>query len=168
MKYIRKSAFSSTTCLHGAAFVAAMLGLTGATAAQAQDAAPSDSAETCVDADDNGVCDNQEKADIVVTGSHIARPTLSSPTPLTSVSAKELTDSGNVSLGDALNDLPSLRSTFSSGNSTRFIGTAGLNILDLRGLGTARTLVLVNGKRVTVPSYRVRTEDVIEVKERIF
>jgi small subunit ribosomal protein S4 len=25
--------------------------------------------------------------------------------------------------------------------------------------------VLVNGKRVTVPSYRVRTEDVIEVKE---
>src|SRR3546814_2199088 len=43
--------------------------------------------------------------------------------------------------------LPSLRSTFSQGNSTRFIGTAGLNILDLRGLGTSRTLVLVNGKR---------------------
>lgn len=52
-----------------------------------------------------------------------------------------------MSLGDALNDLPSLRSTYSSGNSTRFIGTAGLNLLDLRGLGISRTLVLVNGKR---------------------
>lgn len=84
---------------------------------------------------------------IVVTGSRIARPTLASPIPLTSVTAEELTQTGDVSLGDTLNELPSLRNTFSQGNSTRFIGTAGLNILDLRGLGTARTLVLVNGKR---------------------
>jgi outer membrane receptor for ferrienterochelin and colicin len=46
-----------------------------------------------------------------------------------------------------LNELPAIRSTFSSSNSTRFIGTAGLNFLDLRGLGTTRTLVLVNGRR---------------------
>lgn len=84
---------------------------------------------------------------IVVSGSRIARPTLDSPVPLTSLSAEELTSQGDISLGDALNDLPSLRSTFSQGNSTRFIGTAGLNLLDLRGLGTSRTLVLVNGKR---------------------
>ena len=31
--------------------------------------------------------------------------------------------------------------------STRFLGTSGLNLLDLRGLGTQRTLVLVNGRR---------------------
>jgi outer membrane receptor protein involved in Fe transport len=43
--------------------------------------------------------------------------------------------------------LPALRATFSQANSTRFIGTSGLNILDLRGLGTSRTLVLVNGRR---------------------
>ena len=60
---------------------------------------------------------------------------------------QELTDQGDVILGDALNELPSLRSTFSQANSTRFIGTAGLNLLDLRGLGTSRTLVLVNGRR---------------------
>src|SRR3546814_33181 len=106
-------------------------------------------AAECLDADNNGVCDSDESTErsIVVTGSRIARPTLGSPVPLTSVSVSELTDTGDVSLGDALNDLPSLRSTFSQGNSTRFIGTAGLNILDLRGLGTSRTLVLVNGKR---------------------
>ncbi len=84
---------------------------------------------------------------ILVTGSRISRPTLESAVPLTSVTVDDLTGTGEVSLGDALNDLPSLRSTFSSGNSSRFIGTAGLNFLDLRGLGTARTLVLVNGRR---------------------
>ncbi|MBD3729024.1 MAG: TonB-dependent receptor [Sphingomonadales bacterium] len=84
---------------------------------------------------------------IIVTGTRIQRPTLASPVPLTSVTPAELTDQGDISLGDALNDLPSLRTTFSQGNSTRFIGTAGLNLLDLRGLGISRTLVLVNGKR---------------------
>jgi len=84
---------------------------------------------------------------IVVTGSRIRRPNLESTVPITSVDAQTLTEQANVSLGDALNDLPALRSTFSQANSTRFIGTAGINLLDLRGLGTSRTLVLVNGRR---------------------
>ncbi len=46
-----------------------------------------------------------------------------------------------------LNELPQLHSTFSQSNSTRFLGTSGLNLLDLRDLGTQRTLVLVNGRR---------------------
>jgi outer membrane receptor protein involved in Fe transport len=103
----------------------------------------------CPDDDNDGVCNDDETNDgaIIVTGTRIARPTLDSQVPLTSVTPEELTGTGEVSLGDALNDLPSLRSTFSSGNSSRFIGTAGLNFLDLRGLGTSRTLVLVNGRR---------------------
>ena len=67
--------------------------------------------------------------------------------PIVSVTAEDLTSQGDVNIGDALNDLPSLRSTFSQANSTRFIGTAGVNVLDLRGLGISRTLVLVNGRR---------------------
>lgn len=145
MKFFRKSVLSTSTCLATAAFAA--FGTAGA--AQAQDAAPADSAAECVDANNNAVCDKDEKGDIVVigTGTRLSRPTLSSPVPLTTVTPGELSDGGDVSLGDALNDLPSLRSTFSQGNSTRFIGTAALNILDLRGLGYTRTLVLVNGKR---------------------
>ena len=84
---------------------------------------------------------------IVVTGSRIRRPNLESNVPVTSVTAEDLTSQGDVNIGDALNDLPALRSTFSQANSTRFIGTAGVNVLDLRGLGTSRTLVLVNGRR---------------------
>ena len=84
---------------------------------------------------------------IVVTGSRIARPELDSPGPLTIVSGDQLFETGQVSVGDLLNELPQLRNTFSQQNSTRYLGTRGLNLLDLRGLGSERTLVLVNGRR---------------------
>ncbi len=84
---------------------------------------------------------------IVVTGSRIARPNLESTIPITAIGGEEFFQTGNVAIGDVLNELPALRSTFSQANSTRFLGTAGLNLLDLRGLGTQRTLVLVNGRR---------------------
>ncbi len=85
--------------------------------------------------------------EVVVTGSRIARPNLDSPVPVTTVTSEELFQTGSTSVGDLLNDLPSLRSTFGQSNSSRFLGTTGLNLLDLRGLGTQRTLVLVNGRR---------------------
>ena len=84
---------------------------------------------------------------IYVTGSRIRRPNLNSPVPVTSIPGWEISESSKVSVGDTLNDLPALRSTFSQANSTRFLGASGLNLLDLRGLGPERTLVLVNGRR---------------------
>lgn len=89
----------------------------------------------------------QAQGDVIVTGSRLARPNIDSPNPITSVTAEQLTSTGNLSLGDALNTLPALRSTYSQANSTRFIGTAGINQLDLRGLDPSRTLVVVNGRR---------------------
>jgi outer membrane receptor protein involved in Fe transport len=91
-----------------------------------------------------------EAADpIVVTGSRIAIPGIASPVPVTSVTPEALPSGGSLSLGDSLDRLPQLRSTFNSNNSGRFgrVGTAGVNLLDLRGLGTARTLTLINGRR---------------------
>ena len=88
-----------------------------------------------------------DDAAITVTGSRIRRPNLESPLPVTSVGGQEFFETGDVSVGDKLAELPAIRSTFTQANSTRFLGTAGLNLLDLRGLGTARTLVLVNGRR---------------------
>lgn len=87
-------------------------------------------------------------SEVVVTGTRIRRVEgQSSTASATSISAQELTEQGDQSLGDALNDLPALRATWSQANSTRFIGTAGMNWLDLRGLGPERTLVLVNNRR---------------------
>lgn len=85
--------------------------------------------------------------DIVVTGSRIASPNLTSVVPVTSVRGEEFFQTGQISIGDQLNQLPQLASTFNQSNSTRFLGTAGLNLLDLRQLGTSRTLVVVNGRR---------------------
>lgn len=85
--------------------------------------------------------------EIVVTGTRIRSPNLVSSVPITSIGQEQFTQTGSVTIGDVLNELPALRSTFSSANSTRFIGTTGLSLLDLRGLGTARTLVVVNGRR---------------------
>ncbi|MDB5705258.1 MAG: TonB-dependent receptor [Sphingomonas bacterium] len=134
---MKKSIYLTTTVLRSVAVVA--MGCAFAPAAFAQSADPAVAAPA---ADQPG-----ENNDIVVTGSRIARPNLESPVPIVSLTADELSQTGRVSTGDTLNDLPALHNTFSQQNSTRFLGTAGLNLLDLRGLGTQRTLVLVNGRR---------------------
>ncbi|WP_462168128.1 TonB-dependent receptor plug domain-containing protein [Pseudoalteromonas lipolytica] len=91
---------------------------------------------------------NAETIDrIEVTGSRILREGAIAPAPVTVISGDDLVNTGAVNIGEALNKLPALGNTFSLSNSGRFIGTAGLNILDLRNMGTDRTLVLVNGKR---------------------
>ena len=126
---------------------------TATTATGAKDCAQGTTQPGCPGSADTSTTDNADgsaaiaNGTIVVTGSRIARPTLSSPVPITSITALDLLSTGTINIGDALNHLPALRSTFSQANSTRFIGTSGLNLLDLRGLGTARTLVLVNGRR---------------------
>lgn len=84
---------------------------------------------------------------IQITGSRILREGAIAPSPVTVISGEDLLKSGAISIGEVLNDLPALANTFSLANAGGTIGTAGLNLLDLRGMGTARTLVLVDGKR---------------------
>lgn len=119
--------------------------------------AQSQEADIGIDANGDGIADDNELNTasgevvptnvITVTGSRIARPDLDSAVPVSIFEAENLVRSSNVQLGDALNELPQLQNTFGSQNSGRFIGTAGLSLLDLRGLGTDRTLTLVNGRR---------------------
>ncbi len=90
---------------------------------------------------------NDVSNDVIVTGSRIRRPNLDSTVPITSIAGEQFFQTGDSNIGDTLNDLPQLRSTFSQQNPGLGIGIAGLNLLDLRGLGTQRTLVLVNGRR---------------------
>ncbi|HEY0131200.1 MAG TPA: TonB-dependent receptor plug domain-containing protein, partial [Allosphingosinicella sp.] len=96
---------------------------------------------------ENATAATETGESITITGSRIRRPNLDSAVPITSIGGEEFFETGQVSIGDVLNELPQLRSTFSQANSTRFLGTRGLNLLDLRGLGTQRTLVLQNGRR---------------------
>lgn len=108
---------------------------------------------------------------IIVSGSRIQRPNLDATVPIASLTAAELTQTGNVNLGDRLALLPQFRPTFTSQNSGRFIGTAGISILDLRGQGTARTLVLQNGLRHVSSQPGAQTVDVstipVDLIERV-
>ncbi len=114
---------------------------------------------------DHNVNDAQMLEEVIVTGSRIKRANLETASPITSVSAKDIELSGNISLGDYLNELPALRSTFSNNNSGRFIGTTGLNLLDLRGMGTSRTLVLQDGRRHIGSSIGTSAVDVNTIPE---
>ena len=84
---------------------------------------------------------------IVVTGTRISTSNIKSVIPIASLNGEELFQQGQTSIGEVVNELPQLRSSFTQQNVGLGIGVAGLNLLDLRGLGTARTLVLVNGRR---------------------
>lgn len=84
---------------------------------------------------------------ISVTGTRIAREGFVTPSPVTSITAEEIRATGAVTISDLMTKMPALTPSYTLGNSTRFIGTAGLGLLDLRGMGTSRTLVLVNGRR---------------------
>jgi iron complex outermembrane receptor protein len=84
---------------------------------------------------------------VVVAGSRIPRTGLVTPTPVTILDAEAISLQGEVNIANLLNQLPALGSTFTSASSSGFIGTTGLSFLDLRRLGTDRTLVLVDGRR---------------------
>ncbi len=90
-----------------------------------------------------------ELGQIVVTGSHIQRKNLVSASPVTSVDADELLYQGTVRVEDMVRTLPQV---YSPQNTSQSNGATGTATLDLRNLGTERTLVLVNGRRLPAGS----------------
>lgn len=97
--------------------------------------------DTPQEAQEAGVGDNV----IIVTGSRIPQPNLESVAPITVVSAQDIKSQGTTRVEDLLNSLPSV---FASQASTLSNGADGTASVDLRGLGTSRTLTLVNGRRL--------------------
>lgn len=82
---------------------------------------------------------------VVVTGSRIPSPNLYSSTPVTSVGQDEIKYQGTTSVETMLNSLPS---AFATQTSEVANGATGTSSADLRGLGSSRTLVLIDGKRL--------------------
>jgi iron complex outermembrane receptor protein len=107
-----------------------------------------------VDAQEGGGSAVREQSDetIIVTGSRVGRTSFDSPTPVNVVGADRLRDLAIANVADALNQLPAFRaSTTPTANLFRVSGAIGANSVDLRGLGTTRTLTLLDGRRF-VPS----------------
>ncbi|MBB3358903.1 outer membrane receptor protein involved in Fe transport [Novosphingobium capsulatum] len=117
---------------------------------------------TAAQADEGAVGDDVNAAEggpIVVTGTRIASG-FDAPTPVSVMGAERLAERGASNIGDALNELPAFRSTQTPASTglSAAAGYVGGRILDLRGLGSVRTLTLVDGKRF-VPSTTQATVD---------
>ena len=83
--------------------------------------------------------------EVVVTGSRIKRNDTSSISPITVLTEEDLAMSGNLTLENFIQDMPSVNGgDFGAGVNN---GNPGIASVSLRGLGPNRTLVLVNGKR---------------------
>lgn len=81
---------------------------------------------------------------IVVTGSRIQRPDLTGTSPVAVVDAEEFELSGAVNVEQVINTLPQVLPGLTGFSNNPGNGAVTLN---LRGLGSTRTLVLVNGRR---------------------
>lgn len=84
---------------------------------------------------------------ITVTGSRIGRIGEVSPTPVTVITGEGLVDAGVINVADLLHKMPSTLVGLSPETTNNSVFANGLNNTDLRGLGSNRTLVLVNGRR---------------------
>ena len=88
--------------------------------------------------------DEGDVEEVVVTGSKIKSADLYSFAPVSEVTAEDIAISGKASIGEILAELPSqgsgLSRTFNNGGE-------GSVRIDMRNLGSGRTLILVDGKR---------------------
>jgi len=82
---------------------------------------------------------------ISVTGSRIKSPNLSSSSPITTVGSAEVKAQGTTRTEDLLNSLPQV---FADQGGNLANGATGTATVNLRNLGSSRTLVLIDGKRV--------------------
>ncbi|MFC7159510.1 TonB-dependent receptor plug domain-containing protein [Pseudidiomarina halophila] len=99
-------------------------------------------------ASDEQVEQAQER--IQVTGSRIPQSTnVVSSSPVSQVTAEEFEFSGAVRTEDLVNDLPQV---FPGQASTDTNGATGTATVSLRGLGSYRTLALINGRRMVMGS----------------
>ena len=101
------------------------------------------------ESDDDGPPEDDDAQRVIITGSRLARdPNLASTSPVQSLNADDIKQSGEFSIADVVNDVPALfSSTTAEGSKDNGAFSDGANVLDLRGLGANRTLVLVDGRR---------------------
>jgi iron complex outermembrane receptor protein len=91
-----------------------------------------------------------EVSEITITGSRISTVSgFTAPTPVSVVGAERIEQRAVTNIGDLLNELPAFRATQTPASQGLSGGYVGGRVLDLRGLGPVRTLVLLDSKRIT-------------------
>lgn len=118
-------------------------------AASAADADGDQDTAPAAQADPQTAEEEEPNEAIVITGSRIVRDGYDAPTPVSVISTKELKAEAPANITDFVNTLPAVRGSGTAANSNGALsnGAAGVNSINLRNLGTARTLVLFDGQR---------------------
>ncbi len=91
--------------------------------------------------------DNSAAADIVVTGSRIKSLTLTSPSPLQAVTSESIENAGATNVQQVLAQIPAVGVPSQTRVGNAGDTNPGLSTVNLRNLGTDRTLVLIDGRR---------------------
>ena len=116
--------------------VALQIGSTASAYAQSQTAQSQNAAKAA-----------PEIEEVVVTGSRLITDGLKAPTPVTVVSSESLQDATPGSFVMALEQLPQFANSLHAGTSTLSVTGGSDGNLNLRGIGSQRTLVLIDGQR---------------------
>ena len=91
---------------------------------------------------------DSETADvIVVTGSRIRNPAVENLEPTVAIDDSYLEQRNFINAADALNDLPVIRNSVTPDGNQGSSGV-GVNFINIFGLGSQRSLTLINGRRV--------------------
>jgi iron complex outermembrane receptor protein len=104
---------------------------------------------------------------VVVTGSNIRRVDLETSNPVLTIDRAQIQASGKQTLGDLVQSIPAIAGAATNPNVNNGGGN-GASTVSLRGLGSARTLILVDGKRVlnndinAIPASMVERIDVLK------
>lgn len=111
--------------------------------------------------------DTTAVSEVVVTGSRLVKDGTRAPTPVTVVSAQQLQAAAPRTITDGLLQLPVFKGSPSvQSQGTGTTGNNGGAYLNLRDLGTQRTLVLLDGRRV-VPATSAGSVDVALLPEAL-
>ena len=84
---------------------------------------------------------------IVVTGSAIRRVDIETANPVITIDRAQIQKSGKLTVGDLVQELPSIAGQGTNPQVNNGGGT-GASSISLRGLGSNRTLILIDGQRV--------------------
>jgi iron complex outermembrane recepter protein len=125
---------------------ASALALLGAPAAHAQEE-PAAQPTAQSPAEQDAEADAGQEQGIVVTGSRIKSPTLTSPSPLQAVTAETIENTGATNVQEVLTQIPAVGVPSQTRVSNAGDTSPGLATVNLRNLGTDRTLVLIDGRR---------------------
>ena len=96
---------------------------------------------------DTAAPEEEEPVNVIVTGSRIKRSPLDKLAPTISIDAQYLENRGLTNIADALNEIPGFRGSVTPNGAQPGFGQ-GVNFLNSFGLGSNRTLTLINGRRV--------------------